>query len=120
MNRALFFRCGAIFLVTVRPPDEALWLVAIVEDPAREAIGWVGAMTGIGVMALAVVPLAWVLRGKQAVTVAATGVPAEKTIKQAVRDAWAAGLRDSVTREGEACEKQACSGGCRVLTQWRV
>ena len=52
------------------------------------AIGWVGAMTGIGVMALAVVPLAWVLRGKSVVTVAAAGAPTEKTMKQAVRDAW--------------------------------
>jgi predicted MFS family arabinose efflux permease len=52
------------------------------------AIGWVGAMTGIGVMALAVVPLAWVLRGKSVMTAAAAGAPAEKTMKQAVRDAW--------------------------------
>ena len=52
------------------------------------AIGWVGALTGIGVMALAVVPLAWVLRGKAVAAAAAAGAPAEKTMKQAVRDAW--------------------------------
>ena len=52
------------------------------------AIGWVGALTGIGVMALAVVPLAWVLRGKAVAAAAVAGAPAEKTMKQAVRDAW--------------------------------
>ncbi len=31
---------GALFLVTVRPPDEQLWLVAVLEAPAREADGW--------------------------------------------------------------------------------
>ena len=56
------------------------------------AIGWAGAMTGIGVMALAVVPLAFLLRGKAAAP-AATGVDVpgaapEKTLRQAVRDAW--------------------------------
>ena len=53
------------------------------------AIGWVGAMTGIGIMALAVVPLAFVLRGKSVVAAAgAPGSAPEKTMKQAVRDAW--------------------------------
>ncbi len=53
------------------------------------AIGWVGAMTGIGVMALAVVPLAWVLRGKAAApAVGAPGSAPDKTMRQAVRDAW--------------------------------
>lgn len=34
---------GAIFLVTVRPPDEKLWLVGIIEDPTRDDEAWVGA-----------------------------------------------------------------------------
>jgi len=33
---------GSIFLVTVRPPDEALWLVGIVDAPKRGAAGWKG------------------------------------------------------------------------------
>src|SRR5258708_2431735 len=32
-----------IFLVTVRPPKEALWLVAIVAQPKRKKDGWYGA-----------------------------------------------------------------------------
>ena len=31
---------GALFLATVRPPDEALWLVAILEAPKKTAQGW--------------------------------------------------------------------------------
>lgn len=31
---------GALFLVTVRPPDEALWLVAILESPRLEGGAW--------------------------------------------------------------------------------
>ena len=34
---------GAIFLVTVRPPDERLWLVGILQDPKRKADAWVSA-----------------------------------------------------------------------------
>jgi predicted MFS family arabinose efflux permease len=52
------------------------------------AIGWVGALSAIGLMTLAAAPLAWVLRGKPAV--APPGAPdatAEKTLKQAVRGA---------------------------------
>ncbi len=53
------------------------------------AIGWIGAMTGIGIMALAVVPLAFVLRGKSVAAAAgASGSAPEKTMKEAVRDAW--------------------------------
>jgi hypothetical protein len=33
----------AIFLVTVRPPDERLWLVAVLEDVKRKKDAWVGA-----------------------------------------------------------------------------
>lgn len=31
---------GALFLVTVRPPDERLWLVAILESPAFDGENW--------------------------------------------------------------------------------
>jgi hypothetical protein len=33
---------GALFLVTVRPPEEELWLVAIIEHPQRKGDVWVG------------------------------------------------------------------------------
>jgi hypothetical protein len=33
---------GSLFLVTVRPPDERLWLVAIVENPKPTDDGWHG------------------------------------------------------------------------------
>lgn len=35
-------KSDAIFLVTVRPPSEALWLVAIVEQPKLKGSSWVG------------------------------------------------------------------------------
>jgi predicted MFS family arabinose efflux permease len=61
------------------------FLVAPLAIALSGAIGWVGALTFLGLMSLAIVPLAWVLRGKhekgaEAVT---------KTLGQAVRDAWA-------------------------------
>ena len=31
---------GSLFLVTVRPPDERLWLVAVLEAPDRRGDGW--------------------------------------------------------------------------------
>ena len=34
---------GALFLVTVRPPDESLWLVAILEAPKFDGEQWVSA-----------------------------------------------------------------------------
>ncbi len=34
---------GALFLVTVRPPDESLWLVAILERPKFDGEQWVAA-----------------------------------------------------------------------------
>jgi predicted MFS family arabinose efflux permease len=49
------------------------------------AIGWVGALSAIGVMSLAAAPLAWVLRGKPPAVHA--GAPVEKTMKRAVHDA---------------------------------
>lgn len=33
---------GSIFLVTVRPPDESLWLVGIVDAAKKNATGWKG------------------------------------------------------------------------------
>ncbi|MFY1827708.1 hypothetical protein ACN47A_17435 [Myxococcus fulvus] len=33
---------GRLFLVTVRPPDEALWLVAVLEGLSLDDDGWVG------------------------------------------------------------------------------
>jgi hypothetical protein len=34
---------GALFLVTVRPPDEHLWLVGILENPKKKGDAWVAA-----------------------------------------------------------------------------
>lgn len=34
---------GSLFLVTVRPPNEALWLVAILENPKHNGTAWVSA-----------------------------------------------------------------------------
>jgi predicted MFS family arabinose efflux permease len=61
------------------------FLVAPLAIALSGAIGWAGALTFLGLMSLAIVPLAWVLRGRhekgaEAVT---------KTLGQAVRDAWA-------------------------------
>jgi predicted MFS family arabinose efflux permease len=53
------------------------------------AIGWVASLTALGFMALAALPLAWVLRGMPQAAPAAQGAPAAKTMGQAVRDAWA-------------------------------
>jgi len=50
------------------------------------AIGWVGALTALGLLSLAIVPLAWALRGKHPHS--ATGGAAEKSMRHAVRDAW--------------------------------
>ena len=50
------------------------------------AIGWVGALTALGLLSLAIVPLAWVLRGKHPSM--PHGAGPEKSMKHAVRDAW--------------------------------
>jgi hypothetical protein len=34
---------GALFLVTVRPPDEALWLVTVLESPTFDGENWIAA-----------------------------------------------------------------------------
>jgi len=49
-------------------------------------LGWVGALTALGLLSLAIVPLAFVLRGKH--PAAAQGAAPEKSMKHAVRDAW--------------------------------
>jgi uncharacterized protein (TIGR02996 family) len=41
---------GALFLVTVRPPDEALWLVGVLESPRKANDGW---RAGANVVAIA-------------------------------------------------------------------
>jgi len=51
------------------------------------AIGWVGALSALGLLSLAIVPLAWVLRGRH--PQAQAGAAAEKSIRHAVRDSWA-------------------------------
>ena len=63
------------------------FLVAPLAALLTGAIGWVGALTALGVLSLAIVPLAWVLRGKQAHEAAGAGTPT-KTLRHAVRDAW--------------------------------
>jgi len=49
-------------------------------------IGWVGALTALGFLSLAIVPLAWVLRGKH--TRPLLGAEPEKSMRNAVRGAW--------------------------------
>ena len=49
-------------------------------------LGWIGALTALGLLSLAIVPLAFVLRGKHPAT--AHGAAPEKSMKHAVRDAW--------------------------------
>jgi predicted MFS family arabinose efflux permease len=49
------------------------------------ALGWVGALTALGLISLAIVPLAFVLRGKHE---KASDGDISKTLRQAVRDAW--------------------------------
>ena len=48
-------------------------------------LGWVGALTALGLLSLAIVPLAWVLRGLH--PAAAHGAPQEKSLRHALRDA---------------------------------
>ena len=49
-------------------------------------LGWVGALTALGLLSLAIVPLAWVLRGLH--PSGPQGAPPEKSMRHAVRDAW--------------------------------
>ncbi len=49
-------------------------------------IGWVGALTALGFLSLGILPLAWILRGKHPHP--PLGAAAEKSMRNAVRDAW--------------------------------
>lgn len=62
------------------------FLVAPLAALLTGAIGWIGALTALGFLSLAIVPLAWVLRGKH--TPLPAGAAAEKSMRHAVRDAW--------------------------------
>ena len=62
------------------------FLVAPIAALLTGAIGWVGALSALGLLSLAIVPLAWMLRGKH--PPAPQGAAVEKSMKQAVREAW--------------------------------
>jgi predicted MFS family arabinose efflux permease len=49
-------------------------------------VGWAGALTALGLFSLALVPLAWVLRGTPSHS--SLGVAAETSMRRVVRDAW--------------------------------
>ena len=49
-------------------------------------MGWIGAVTALGFLSLAIVPLAWVLRGQHPHP--PIGADGEKSMRHAVRDAW--------------------------------
>lgn len=49
-------------------------------------VGWIGALTALGFLSLAIVPLAWVLRGQH--PHAPIGAAGEKSMRDAVREAW--------------------------------
>jgi hypothetical protein len=54
-SQPAFARLGpgdALFLVTVRPPDEALWLVAVLEGVQRKGDAWVGAVNTTPITAI--------------------------------------------------------------------
>ena len=62
------------------------FVVAPVAALLTGVVGWVGALTALGLFSLAIVPLAWVLRGKPSPP--PLGAAAEKSMRHAVRDAW--------------------------------
>lgn len=62
------------------------FLVAPITAVLTGAIGWVAALTSLGLLALAILPLAWVLRGVHSPV--AQDAAAEKSMKQAVHEAW--------------------------------
>lgn len=61
------------------------FLVAPVAVALSGAVGWVGALTFLGLLSLAIVPLAWPLRGTH--PPAAQGAAPEKSFRQSVSDA---------------------------------
>ncbi|HTN27058.1 MAG TPA: MFS transporter [Burkholderiales bacterium] len=62
------------------------FLIAPLAALLTGVIGWVGALTALGFASLAIIPLAWVLRGSH--PPAQPGAAVEKSMKEAVRDAW--------------------------------
>ena len=62
------------------------FLIAPLAALLTGVIGWVGALTALGFASLAIIPLAWVLRGSH--PPARPGAAVEKSMKEAVRDAW--------------------------------
>ena len=62
------------------------FLVAPLAVLLTGVMGWAGALTALGLLALAILPLAWMLRGLH--PTAPQSAPAEKSISRAVRDAW--------------------------------
>src|SRR5262245_24205833 len=40
---------GRLFLVTVRPPDEALWLVGVLEQPAFDGAQWAASPNALAI-----------------------------------------------------------------------
>src|SRR5207248_7809342 len=65
----------------------SLWqfVVAPLAALLTDAIGWVGALSALGFLSLAILPLAWVLRGAHAH--ATPGAAPEKLMRHALRDA---------------------------------
>src|SRR5260221_3120180 len=61
------------------------FLVAPLAALLTSTIGWIGALTALGFLSLAIVPLAWVLRGKHEHAPRAAAV--EKTLSAPLRDA---------------------------------
>jgi predicted MFS family arabinose efflux permease len=61
------------------------FLVAPLAAVLTGALGWAGALTALGLLSLAILPLAYTLRGKH--QAAAQGAAPEKTMRQAIRDA---------------------------------
>jgi len=70
----------------MQPGLFAQFVVAPLAIVLTGALGWVGALTALGFLSLAIVPLAWMLRGKHEKDSGVGDV--SKTLKQAVRDAW--------------------------------
>jgi predicted MFS family arabinose efflux permease len=65
------------------------FLVAPLAAVLTGALGWIGAMSALGALSLAVLPLAWTLRGTHLThSPAPPGAQAEKSMRRAVRDAW--------------------------------
>ena len=42
-------RGGKLFVVTVRPPDEQLWLIAVLDQPVFDAVQWIAAPSAVAI-----------------------------------------------------------------------